>query len=208
MKPNTPAPELTHRREDIARDNRELRKLCAAIQPAARKLIQQGVARATAQEVSAVQAEEADILLKSVLAELDEYIAAQPAAMPALLNREPALVAPELDDEAEDERQWIDQMAGDWALAAAGFWLELGHDLGGQTNRQAALMANLAAGQDDDVLAAFDLVAARFYVGPEGRELLKKLHRLTQRHEVMARVAIEVTPAVSMQELTGAYVHK
>lgn len=202
MKPNTITPELTHSREDIARQNRELRQLCAAILPSARKLVQQGVARATEQEASAVQTEEADALLQSVLAELDEYIAAQPDALPELLNRDLSADAPEFD-EAEDERQWIDQMAGDWALAAAAFWLEMG-----ELNRQESLLANLATGQDSDMLAAFDLVASRFHVGREGRALLPKLNQLTRPVFTTTQVPIEISATLYVPELAGNYVQK
>lgn len=203
MKPNTIVPELTHRREDIARHNRELRQLCAAILPAARKLVQQGVARATAREADAVQTEEADTLLKSLLAELDEYIAAQPDAEPELPHRELADMAPDASDEAEEERQWIDRMAGDWALAAAAFWLELG-----ELNRQASVMANVSAGHEDDMLAAFDLVASRFHVGREGRALLYKLNLLTRPVYTTVQVPIEISAALYVPELAGNYVQK
>lgn len=207
MKPNTITPELTHDREDTARQNRELRRLCAAILPAARQLVRQGVARATEQEVDAVQAAEADALLKSVLAELEAYIAAQPDAKSGLPERQLATEVRE-PDEAEEERQWINQMAGDWAMAAAAFWLDLGHDLGGQTDRQSSVMANLAAGRDDDLLAAFDLVAARFHVGKEGRVLLKKMQELTRPSYVMPPVEIDMTTIIYVPELTGTYLQK
>lgn len=208
MKPNTITPELTHDREDTARQNRELRRLCAAILPAARQLVRQGVARATEQEVDAVQAAEADALLKSMLAELEEYIAAQPDAKSGLPDLALATEVPALGEEAEEERQWINQMAGDWAMAAAAFWLDLGHDLRGQTDRQSSVMANLAAGRDDDLLAAFDLVAARFHVGKEGRVLLRKMQELTRPSYVMPPVEIDMTTIVYVPELTGTYLQK
>lgn len=208
MKPNTITPELTHDREDTARQNRELRKLCAAILPAARQLVRQGVARATEQEADAVQTEEADALLKSLLAELDEYIAALPDAKSGLPDDALTTEVPEIEDEAERERQWMNQMAGDWAMAAAAFWLDLGHDLRGQTNRQASVMANLEAGRDDELLAAFDLVAARFHVGKEGRLLLKKMHDLTRPSYVIPPMEIDMTTIVYVPELTGTYLQK
>ncbi|MBA5638075.1 hypothetical protein H3H37_13520 [Duganella sp. LX20W] len=208
MKPNTITPELTHDREDTARQNRELRKLCAAILPAARQLVRQGVARATEQEADAVQTEEADALLKSLLAELDEYIAALPDAKSGLPDDALTTGVPEIEDEAEREQQWMNQMAGDWAMAAAAFWLDLGHDLRGQTNRQASVMANLEAGRDDELLAAFDLVAARFHVGKEGRLLLKKMHDLTRPSYVIPPMEIDMTTIVYVPELTGTYLQK
>lgn len=207
MKPNTITPELTHDREDTARQNRELRQLCAAILPAARQLVRQGVAHATEKEVDAVQAAEAHALLKSVLAEFEAYIAAQPDGKSGLPERQLATEVPE-PDEAEEERQWINQMAGDWAMAAAAFWLDLGHDLRGQTDRQSSVMANLAAGRDDDLLAAFDLVAARFHVGKEGRVLLKKMQELTRPSYVMPPVEIDMTTIIYVPELTGTYLQK
>ncbi|HJV00086.1 MAG TPA: hypothetical protein VJ752_06010 [Burkholderiaceae bacterium] len=207
MKPNTITPELTHDREDIARQNRELRQLCAAILPAARQLVRYGVSRRTAQEASAAQIAEADALLKSVLAELDEYIAVQPDAAREQLSRELAAaeVAADVPTEAlaEDDRQWMDQMAGDLAMAASAFWLELG-DL----NRQEALLTSLATGQESDMLAAFDLVTSRFHVGREGRALLTKLNQLTRPVYFTTQVPIDISAALYSPELTGSYLQK
>lgn len=203
MKPNTVTPDMTHRHEDIARQNRELRQLCAAILPSARQLVRYGVTRRTAQEASAAQVEQADVLLQSVLAELDEYIAAQPDAVREQLQRD--LAADDLTAEqlAEDELRWIDQMAADLAMAASAFWLELG-----ELDRQEAVLASLAAGQDSDMLAAFDLVTSRFHVGREGRALLPKLHQLTRPVYTTTQVPIEISTMLYVPESTGNYVQK
>lgn len=202
MKPNTVTPELTNNREDTARRNRELRQLCAAILPAARQLVRHGVSQRTAQEASAAQTEEAETLLKSVLAEFEKYIAAQPADSREQLNR---ALADDLtaEETAEDERQWIDQMAGDLAMAVSAFWLEMG-----ELNRQEALLTSLTTGQESEMLAAFDLITSRFHVGREGHALLTRLDLLTRPVYTTTQVPIEISAALYVSELAGSYVQK
>src|SRR5471032_948708 len=74
MKPNFVDPDMTHSRADIAAQNRETDRLCAAILPQAQALVEQAVAQHTAQAANEVLTSEAEAMLKSMLAEFDDGI--------------------------------------------------------------------------------------------------------------------------------------
>lgn len=188
MKPNFVDPDLTHSRADVAAQNRETDRLCAAILPLAQTLVEQAVAHYTAQAADAVLAGEAEAMLQSMLAEFDDSIAPLPDQTP---EPQPLYADIAADDIGGDDEQWIARLAGDFALAAAAFWQDLSPAETDLVSRQDVLITHLREGRHDDLLAAFDLIAARFYVGEHGRALLTALNDLTQPVYVMLE---EVSP--------------
>jgi len=176
MKPNFVDPDMTHSRTDIAAQNRETDRLCAAILPLAQTLVEQAVANYTAQAAAAALDGEAEAMLRSMLAEFDGSGDILPDQA---LETEPLHADIAADDIADDEL-WMARLAGDFALAAAAFWQDLGPAETELVSRQDVLITHLHEGRHDELLAAFDLIAARFYVDENGRALLTALKDLTQ----------------------------
>jgi hypothetical protein len=199
LKPNIVDPGMTHRRQDIAARNSEMDRYCAAILPQAQALVQDGVAQRTAQAASEVLVDEADAMLKSMLAELAGQMDARPDVVLEQLSREIAA-----GDLAEDDQQWIAQLAGDFALAASAFWLDLGDAGPDRPNRQQLVLKRPAKGQDEQLLAAFDLIAARCYVGREGRALLTTLNDVSQEIFI-DKMSIDSGSILYVPDLTADY---
>ena len=206
MKPHLTDPDMTHSRADIAAQNREIGLLCAAILPHAQSLVEQGVASHTAQAAGAVLAGETDAMLRSMLAELDDGIDAR--QRDEQLDKQLSNDV-EADDLLDDDRQWISRLGADFALAAATFWLDLGTAAADRMRRQELLMRQLHAGRHDDGLAAFDLIAARFYVDQRGRALLTTLNDLSHlAYSLPLSAELSPEPYIIVQEYGGAYVQK
>lgn len=188
MKPNFIDPEMTHSRAAIAAQNREVDRLCGAILPQAQALVEQGVALRTALAAEEVLLAEAGTMLKSMLAEFDADAHARTDAAPELIDDGIAA-----DEMIEDQQHGLDRQSADFALAAALFWQDLSPTETEIVSRQDTLIGNLREGRQDDALAAFDLIAARFNVGVNGRALLSTLYELTQ--PVFA--VVEVSPFIA-----------
>jgi len=177
MKPNVVAPKMTHTREDGAERNRAVRRLSRAILPEALELVRQGVERCTAKSSREALEKEAEALLRSMLDELKVEFS------DFFLEPSAAALGDDDDEEAfKDELRWVERLGRDFAFAVAAFWSDLDMPAQGTSFKQDLLVANLDHDTDDELLAQFDLIAARFYVDKRGRSLLKTLHLLSKWH--------------------------
>lgn len=156
MKPNVTDPFLTHSPTALSRLDKEMAALCESILGISQLLVREGVAFHMTQAAKAVEIGEAELLLRSMLAELNDSDSVALSA--ALTSDNLEFHHRQVDSELPG---WADKMGQDFALAAAAFWLNY------KEGRQASDATSDSGGdvpEANKAFAEFKFLASRYYV--------------------------------------------